>query len=107
MKEPIIRDDDLGMEDRLMDSNERAKRGEGGERAMLGVSAAPVGWIEVGDPGGRSGFPAAMVKELVERGQACAAPGEQRQEQDCVQALADGPAHGRESTLRGRRLSTP
>jgi len=78
-----------------MDSNERAKRCEGGERAMLGVSAAPVGWIEMGDPGGRSGFPAAMVKELVERGQACAAPGEQRQEQDCVQALADGPAHGK------------
>ena len=78
-----------------MDSNERAKGCEGGERAMLGVSAAPVGWIEVGDPGGWSGFPAAMVKELVERGQACAAPGEQRQEQDCVQALADGPAHGK------------
>jgi hypothetical protein len=89
------------MEGRLMDSNERAKRGEGGERAMLGVSAAPVGWIEVGDSGGWTGFPAAMVEELVERGQPGAAPDEQRQEEDRVQALSDRPAHGRESTLAG------
>ena len=78
-----------------MDSNERAKRCEGGERAMLGVSAAPVGWIEVGDPGGRSGFPAAMVKELVERGQPGAAPGKDGQEEDCVNPLPDGALHGK------------
>jgi hypothetical protein len=83
------------MEDRLMDGNERAERGEGGERAMLGVSAAPMGWIEVGDPGGWSGFSAAMVKELVERGQPGPAPGKDGQEEDCVNPLPDGALHGK------------
>jgi hypothetical protein len=78
-----------------MDSNERAKGCEGGERAMLGVSPAPVGWIEVGDSGGWSGFPAAMVKELVERGQPGATPGKDGQEEDCVNPLSDGALHGK------------
>jgi hypothetical protein len=95
MKASIIRDHDFGTEDRLMGSNERANRGEGAEGAVLGVSAAPVGWIEVGDSGGWSGFPAAMVKELVECGQPGAAPGKDGQEEDSVNPLPDSAAHGK------------
>jgi hypothetical protein len=83
-----------------MGGNERANRGEGGECAMLGVDATPARGIEVGDAGRWGRVPPDMVEQLVQGGQTCAAPDEQCQEGDRVQALAEGPAHGK-SLLKG------
>jgi hypothetical protein len=101
MKEPIIRDDDFGAEDRLMGGNERANRGERGQGAMLGVSAAPLGWIEVGDAGRWPRVPAAVVEELVQRGQAGAAPGKDGQEVERMATVYPTGPHAVYSGARG------
>jgi hypothetical protein len=95
LEDDVICADDLYAEELLGDGGVLADRGRGRQDAMLGVGAAPARGIEMGDAGRWRRVPARMVEQLVEGGQACAAPDERRQEGDRVQALADGPAHGK------------
>jgi hypothetical protein len=100
VEDDVICGDDLYAEELLGDGGVLADRGRRHQDAMLGVGAAPARGIEMGDAGRWGRVPAHMVEQLVERGQAGAAPDEQRQEYDCVYALSDGPAHGK-SLLKG------
>jgi hypothetical protein len=96
MKDDVIGAGDLDAKARLVDGGVLAKRGKGKEDAALRVRPAPTGQIDVGDPGGRRCISADVIEELVESGQANAAPGEQAQEEDGVQALPEAPAHGKQ-----------
>jgi hypothetical protein len=89
VEDDVIGGDDLYAKELLGDGSMLADRGRGHQGAMLGVGAAPARGIEVGDTGRWGRVPAHMVEQLVKSGQACAAPDEQRQEDDCVQALSD------------------
>jgi hypothetical protein len=95
MKEAVGGDDRFGVEDRLRNAGEGANRGEGGEGTVLGVSAAPLGGIDVGGSGRWPGVSAGMVEELVNGGQSGAAPGKDGQEEECMEAAPKGPAHGK------------
>jgi hypothetical protein len=95
VEDDVIGGDDLYAKELLGDGGVLADRGRGHQDAMLGVSAAPARGIEVGDAGRWGRVPPHVVEQLVQGGQACAAPYEQCQEEECVQALADGPAHGK------------
>jgi hypothetical protein len=94
-EDDVICTDDLYAEELLVDGGVLADRGRRHQDAMLGVGAAPPRGIEVGDASRWGCVPAHMVEQLVEGGQSRAAPDEQRQEGDCVQALSDGPGHGK------------
>ena len=95
MEDDVIGGDGLYTEKLLGVGGVLADRGRRHQDAMLGVGTAPARGIEVGDAGRWGRVPAHMVEQLVQGGQTCAAPDEQRQEDDCVQALSDGPAHGK------------
>jgi hypothetical protein len=95
VEDDVIGGEDLYAKELLGDGGVLADRGRGHQDAMLGVGAAPARGIEMGDAGRWRRVPAHMVEQLVQGGQTGAAPDEQRQEKDCVQALADGPAHGK------------
>jgi hypothetical protein len=99
VEDDVICGNDLYAEELLGDGSALADRGRRHQDAMLGVGAAPARGIEVGDAGRWGRVPAHMVEQLVQSGQANPAPDEHRQEEDCVQALSDGPAHGK-SLLR-------
>jgi hypothetical protein len=93
-EDDVVCADDLYAEELLVDGGVLADRGRRHQDAMLGVGAAPARGIEVSDAGRWGRVPAHMVEQLVEGGQTCAAPDEHGQEEDCVQAVSDGPAHG-------------
>jgi hypothetical protein len=95
VEDDVIGGDDLYAKELLGDGSVLADRGRGRQDAMLRVGAAPARGIEMGDASRWGRVPAHMVEQLVEGGQTCAAPDEQRQEDECVQALSDGPAHGK------------
>jgi hypothetical protein len=66
-----------------------------GQDAVLGVSAAAAGRIEMGDPGRRARVCAAVIEELVERGQAGPAAHEQGEQKESVHAVPQTPTHGK------------
>jgi hypothetical protein len=93
LKDDVIAAYDLDAKGRLVDNSELVNRNDGVKDAVLGVGTATVGGIEVGNTGGRRGLPTSVIEQLIESGQAYAAPGEQSKEEGRVE-LPEGPAHG-------------
>ena len=82
VEDDVIGGDDLYAKELLGDGGVLADRGRGHQDAMLGVGAAPARGIEMGNACRWGCVPPHMVEQLVQGGQACAAPDEQCEEGD-------------------------
>jgi len=87
--------DELNAKVWLGDGGMLADRGGSHQGAVLGVGPAPAGCIEVGGANRRRRVAADVVEQLIKGGQPNPAPGEHRQEEDCVHTLPQRPAHGK------------
>jgi hypothetical protein len=95
LRRSLVPAGDFDSKDGLVDRGKLPNGGNRRQDAMLGVSAAAVGRIEVGNTGRRVCVPTTVIEQLVERGQAGAAAQEKREQQKSVQAVPQGPTHAK------------
>jgi hypothetical protein len=86
---------DFEAEDGVVDRGKLPNGGNRRQDAVLGVSAAAMGRIEMRQTERRVGVSAAVIEQLVERGQAGAAAQEQREQQQGVQPVPQVPTHAK------------